>query len=57
MTGAQMDAGVSTQFVWITGWTPHPLDFQGSVVRESVAVWAQQATLLSDLLAVAVSGP
>lgn len=37
VTGGQIDAGVSTRFVWITGWTPHPLDFQGADVREVVA--------------------
>lgn len=57
ITSGHIDAGVSTRFVWMTGWTPHPLLEQGSIVRESVAIWPQQTAPLSGLLAMASPHP
>jgi hypothetical protein len=57
MTGAHTDAEVSTRFVWITGWTPHPLLKQGSAVREFVAVWPEVSAPVSGTMSVVMSSP
>ncbi len=57
MTSGHIDAGVSTRFVWITGWTPHPLLEQGSIVRESVAIWPEVSAPLSAVMSVFVTCP
>ena len=57
MTSGHIDAGVSTRFVWITEWTPHPLLEQGLIVRESVAIGPEVSASLPATKSVAVVSP